>query len=88
MIHIMCESRLRQQPETNQKDTNMPMSQMKDRIRTALQAPISSTKMCVIYRKEGREIRSPWFYREDHARKALSIMQKKYGESNAILYLD
>ncbi len=52
------------------------------------QAPISQTKLCVMYLKDRKEHRTPWFYREDHARQALQMMQAKYGQKNAILYRD
>jgi len=46
------------------------------------------TKLRVIYLKNGKEKRSAWFLDETRARKALQIIQSKYGEKNAILYRD
>lgn len=60
----------------------------RDKLRTAMQAPISAPMYCVLYLKNGRERRSPWFYRRDHALTALELMQAKYGKKNAIIYLD
>lgn len=56
--------------------------------RTALQAPLSQTKRCVLYVVNGRERRSPWFYRDETARKALELMQAKHGVRNCMLYRD
>lgn len=60
----------------------------RDQLRTALQTPISAPMYCVFYLKNGREHRSPWLYRRDHAQTALELMQAKYGEKNAIIYRD
>ena len=60
----------------------------RDRRRTACQAPISQTKLCVLYLVNRRERRSAWFYTEERARKALELMQAKYGARNCILYRD
>lgn len=60
----------------------------RDKRRTAVQAPISQTKLCVFYLVNGRERRSPWFYRDETARRALALMQAKYGQRNAILFRD
>ncbi|ANY87630.1 MULTISPECIES: hypothetical protein [Pseudomonas] len=60
----------------------------KDRLRTALQAPISAPMYCVLYLKEKRECRSPWFARREHAQAALDLMQAKYGKGKAIVYVD
>ena len=60
----------------------------RDHRRTVLQSPISQTKQCVMYFRHGRECRSAWFYTEDRARQALAMMQAKYGERNAIIYVD
>jgi hypothetical protein len=60
----------------------------RDKRRTALQAPLSQTKLCVLYLVNGRERSSPWFYRDETARKALELMQAKYGVRNCILYRD
>ena len=59
-----------------------------DRARHSLQAPISQTKICVIYLKSGKQKRSPWFYRRDHAQAALVAIQEKYGRKNDILLRD
>jgi hypothetical protein len=59
-----------------------------DADRHALQAPIARYKACVIYRSNGPEKRSPWFYLETRAKTALKLMQAKYGERNAILFRD
>lgn len=58
----------------------------RDQMRTAIQAPLSDKKQCVLYLVNGRERRSPWFYREETARRALTLMQAKHGR--AILYRD
>lgn len=60
----------------------------RDRRMTKLQAPISQTKYCVMYLKEGHQHRTAWLYREEHARHALRLMRAKYGDKNAILYRD
>ena len=59
-----------------------------DRARHSLQALISQTKICVMYLKSGKQKRSPWFYRRDHAQAALVAIQGKYGRKNAILFRD
>lgn len=60
----------------------------KDKKRTALQSPISQTKLCIFYLKNHVQHKSPWFYSNDRANKALEILRAKYGESNAIIYRD
>lgn len=60
----------------------------RDKLRTAVQAPISQTKLCVFYLVNGRERRSPWFYSDTTAQRALTLMQEKYGRRNAILFRD
>ena len=60
----------------------------RDRRRTACQAPLSQNKLCVLYLVNRREHRSAWFYTEERARKALELMQTKYGARNCILYRD
>ena len=60
----------------------------KDKKRTALQSPISQTKLRIFYLKDHVEHKSPWFYSNDRANKALEILRAKYGESNAIIYRD
>lgn len=60
----------------------------KDKTRTAMQSPISSTKFRIFYSKNQIEHKSPWFYRAEHAQKALGILKAKYGEDKAIIYRD
>ena len=60
----------------------------RDRIRTALQSPLSANKSCVLYLKEKKEFRTAWFYRPENAQRALQIMAQKYGEKNAVIYCD
>ena len=52
------------------------------------QAPIAAPRYRVLYLKAAKEHASPWFYRHEHARRALGIMQRRYGEKNAIIYAD
>lgn len=68
--------------------TALEQRKARDKRRTVLQAPISQTKLCVFYLVNGRERRSPWFYRDETAQRALRLMQAKYGQRNAILYQD
>ncbi|BCG22044.1 hypothetical protein TUM18999_02350 [Pseudomonas tohonis] len=60
----------------------------RDRLRTAMQAPISAPRYRVLYLKDGKEKHSAWFYKHDYARVALQLMQKKYGDKKAIIYID
>lgn len=60
----------------------------RDQLRTASQAPISAPKYRVMYLKNGREYKSAWLYREEHAVQGLAAMQAKYGNRNAIIYVD
>lgn len=43
-------------------------------------------KTCVIYVKDGIELRTPWFTNTVRAARALSIIRKRYGA--AVLYRD
>jgi hypothetical protein len=52
------------------------------------QAPIAAPRYCVMYLKAAREHATPWFYQPEHARRALDIIQRRYGEKNAIIYVD
>ncbi|MFM9881118.1 MAG: hypothetical protein ACKVOO_12000 [Burkholderiaceae bacterium] len=60
----------------------------RDTQRTVMQTPISTPRYRVLYLKNGREHRSPWLYREKIAQQGLAMMQAKYGERNAIIYVD
>ncbi len=60
----------------------------RDRLRTVLQQPISAPRYCVMYMVNGRERKSAWLYNNDRARKGLQMMQRKYGDRNAIIYVD
>jgi len=55
--------------------------------RSAYQPPIHAPQYCVLYIKEGKEHRTPWFS-HSRAQKALTIMQAKYGKQKAIIYRD
>lgn len=61
---------------------------MRDRVRTALQAPISQYKACVLYVEDRVEKQTPWFYTPQRAQKALEIMQAKHGFKSCTLYRD
>lgn len=43
-------------------------------------------KTCVIYVKDGIELRTPWFTDTARATKALAVIRKRYGA--AVLYRD
>jgi hypothetical protein len=60
----------------------------RDDLRHALQAPIASPRYRVLYLREGREHCSAWLYQQEHAQRGLKMMQRKYGERNAIIYVD
>ena len=60
----------------------------RDRRRTVMQMPIAVPRYRVKYLKNGKEHRSAWLYREEHARQGLAMMSAKYGERNAIIYVD
>lgn len=60
----------------------------RDRLRTVLQQPISTPRYRVMYLVNGRERKSAWLYNSDHAQRGLRMMQSKYGERNAIIYVD
>lgn len=68
--------------------THLEHLRARDRMRTAVQAPLSDQKLCVLYVVNKREKRSPWFYKPERARQALALMQAKYGQRNCILYRD
>ncbi|HQS38319.1 MAG: hypothetical protein B7Y69_08295 [Sphingobacteriia bacterium 35-40-8] len=60
----------------------------RDRQRTVMQTPISSPRYCVMYLKNGKEHHSAWLYCEARAQQGLAMMRAKYGERNAIIYVD
>ncbi len=60
----------------------------RDRLRTALQQPISAPRFRVMYLVNGRERKSAWLYDSARAKRGLGMMQAKYGERNAIIYVD
>lgn len=60
----------------------------RDRLRTALQAPIGPLRICVLYLVNGEERRTPWLHSRERAQEALCILQAKYGEGRAVLYRD
>ena len=53
-----------------------------------MQTPISSPRYCVMYLKDGKEHCSAWLYRKEFAQQGLAMMCAKYGERNAIIYVD
>lgn len=59
-----------------------------DKAREALQAPISAPSYKVMWLVNGKEKQSPWLYKKEHAQRALSLVQAKYGKQNAIIYVD
>jgi len=59
-----------------------------DRWRSKRQVPIAAPMYCVLYLKEGKEQRTAWLSRYDHAHLALQAMRRRYGEKNAIIYAD
>ncbi|MGH1451289.1 MAG: hypothetical protein ACRBBM_17940 [Pseudomonadaceae bacterium] len=66
---------------------NIEERRAKDRSRTACQAPIGRPE-CVLYLKDGKEHRTAWFSKPEHAQRALKVMRAKYGANKAIIYLD
>lgn len=59
-----------------------------DRARHSLMTPISRTKYCVLYITGGKEKRSPWFYSNERAQSALTVLRRRFGDRNAILFRD
>lgn len=59
-----------------------------DMQRHALQAPIAAPRYRVLYLEGRKEKRTPWLYREEHAKQALTVLQRRVGERNAIIYVD
>lgn len=64
------------------------VSPARDRLRHALQTPIASPKYCVFYLEDGREKSTAWFTERGHAQNALSLLQKRCGRSNAVIFMD
>lgn len=60
----------------------------RDQSRAALQAPIAGPRYCVLFLKDRKEHRTAWLHSADHASRALGIIQRRYGEKNAIIYKD
>lgn len=60
----------------------------RDRSRTDMQTPIAGPRYRVLYLKDRKEHRTAWFHSADMARRALGIIQRRYGEKNAIIYKD
>ena len=67
-------------------DSLRPTLSRRDELRHALQAPIAAPKYCVLYDVGREEHRTPWYYRKEHASKALEVMQRKHGA--AVIYVD
>lgn len=44
------------------------------------------TRSCILYIKDGREHRSPWFTSPARADRALAVMRRRYGR--ALIYID
>jgi hypothetical protein len=47
-----------------------------------------STRYRVLYLKDRKEHKTPWFKVRERADVALKLMRQKYGEKNAIIYVD
>lgn len=45
-------------------------------------------RFCVFYLKGKKEYRTPWFSSKSRAQEALRIMQSKYGDDKAIVFID
>lgn len=50
------------------------------------QTELTGMQYCVLYVKDRREHRTPWFKSKERAKVALQVMQRKYGK--AIIYMD
>lgn len=59
-----------------------------DNTRTALQAPISEPAYRVLWLVNGKEKKSPYLYKEEHAKQLLTTLRIKHGEKNAIIYIN
>jgi len=55
--------------------------------RNWMQAPVHAPQYCVFYLKEGKQEQTAWMS-QGRAHKALEIMRAKYGQRNAIIYMD
>lgn len=60
----------------------------RDRSRTDAQTPIAGPRYRVLYLKDRKEHKTAWFHSADMARRSLGIIQRRYGEKNAIIYKD
>lgn len=61
----------------------------RQRIIADLQSQVEvSTRYRVLYLKDRKEHKTPWFKVRERADIALKLMQQKYGEKNAIIYVD
>lgn len=49
--------------------------------------PVHMPQFCVFYAKDGQEHKTAWMSRE-RAHQAAAMMRAKYGEQNAIVYMD
>ena len=63
------------------------MSSLKDKLITLEEYyECKNTKFCVLSLRNGKEHKSPWFYRMENAKKALSIIRAK--GYKALIYVD
>lgn len=46
----------------------------------------ATVKRCVIFKRAGIEIASPWYTNMDRAQRALAVIRRRYG--SAVLYRD
>lgn len=66
-----------------------PISQRtRQRIIDDMEGGEVSTRFCVLYLKERKEHRTAWFKSRELAHVALRLIRKKYGDKNAIVYID
>ena len=78
--HCDCLHQAAMTPEQRQRE--------RDRRRTVKKMPIATPHYRVMYLKNGKEHCSAWLYRKEHAQQGLAMMRAKYGERNAIIYVD
>ncbi|MFZ2387385.1 MAG: hypothetical protein WAW69_06225 [Polaromonas sp.] len=78
--HCDCLHQAEITPEQRQRE--------RDRRRTLMQMPIAAPRYRVMYLKNGKEHQSAWLYHKAHAQQGLAMMRAKYGERNALIYVD
>ncbi|MGQ0727307.1 hypothetical protein [Acidovorax sp.] len=82
------EEKARYYAEQNSRCLRSELNARAARVQTAPQRPLVTPRFRVLYLVSGSERKSAWLHSPERAQMGLRMMQTKYGQRNAIIYVD